>query len=79
MVSLVYTFTQTAGEMDIETHCEHGSQYTKEECNQAEFVTSVVEAILIEIVKQSGEGLIFEKEGISAKARQIARERLGLQ
>jgi hypothetical protein len=28
----------------------------------------------MEIVKQSGEGLIFEKEGISAKARQ----RLGL-
>ncbi len=78
MVSLVYTFTQTAGEMDVETH-QHGSEFTKEECNQAEFVTSVVEAVLIEIVKQSGEGLIFEKEGISAKARQIARERLGLE
>jgi hypothetical protein len=65
--------------MDIETHCEHGTQFTKEECNQAEFVISVVEAVLVEIVKQSGEGLIVEKEGISAKARQIARERLGLE
>jgi hypothetical protein len=30
-------------------------------------------------MKESGEGLIFEKEGISAKARQIARERLRLE
>jgi hypothetical protein len=51
----------------------------REELNQAEFVINVVEAVLIEIVKQSGEGLIFEKEGISAKARQIVRERLGLE
>jgi hypothetical protein len=29
--------------------------------------------------KDSGQGLIIQKEGISAKARQIARERLGLE
>jgi hypothetical protein len=64
--------------MDVETHCEHGSEFTKEESNQAEFVVSVVEAVLMEVMKESGEGLIIQREGISGKARQIARERLGL-
>jgi hypothetical protein len=79
LVSLVYTFTQSAGEMDVETHCKHSSQFTKEESNQAEFVISVVEAVLMQVMKESGQGLVIQKEGISAKARQIARERLGLE
>ena len=78
MVSLVYTFTQTADEMAVETHCEHSAQFTREELKQAELVIRAVEAILMEVLKDSGEGLVIQKDGISAKARQIARERLGL-